>query len=110
MGLFGKRQRDADSAGVQERERVAPPYKIVLARGVQEQLDAVESEASPEAYSVVYTAISSLGSTPWPAGTRRRHNAVDGPYHVDAAGYRVTWEVASFQRTVLVGAIFKTAV
>lgn len=107
MGLFGKRRHDAGSAGAPERRTVAPPYKIVLARGVQEQLDAVESEAFPEVYSVVRAAISSLGSTPWPAGTKQTHGSVDGPYAIDAAGYRVTWAVASFDRTVLVETIFK---
>jgi mRNA-degrading endonuclease RelE of RelBE toxin-antitoxin system len=99
MPLFGRTRK---GEGPAEATVVSPPYEIILARGVQEQFDAVE----PEARSAVHTAISARGSRPWPAG-ERHHDSVAGPYHVDVAGYRIVWTVASFRRTVLVGAISK---
>jgi hypothetical protein len=99
MPLFGRTRKDEGPA---EAQVVSPPYEIILARGVQEQFDTVE----PQARSAVHTAISARGSRPWPAGVKR-HDSVDGPYHVDVAGHRITWTVASFRRAVLVDAIFK---
>lgn len=103
MGLFGKRRNESSAETVAKEPRVvSPSYKIVLQRGVQEQLDAVDRAAFPD----VHAAIGALGVQPWPAG-ERGGGPVDGPYTAHVAGYQITWTVGGAMRTVLVGAIFK---
>jgi hypothetical protein len=83
----------------------SPEYRIVLQRGIQEGLDAVDSASFAE----VNAAIASLGGRPRPADSRPRDRNVDGPYSMNVAGYRITWMVSDHMRNVLVQAIFKPA-
>jgi mRNA-degrading endonuclease RelE of RelBE toxin-antitoxin system len=71
---------------------------VVLARGVNEQLEAVSATSREQ----VLTALNTLMVNPQTQDKGRPilHGSVD------AGGYRIGYAVNSYEKTVLVGAIF----
>lgn len=77
--------------------QVGQPYQVVLARGADDQLAAVDRAS----HSEVHAAIGALAAAPKPSGTGG-HDLIMGPFHSDAGGHRITWMVNDADRTVLV--------
>ena len=86
-------------------DKVSPPYKIILARGVDSALASVE----PTAHSEVSSAISALSTTPFPLGISRRdrRGVTGGPYNKEAGGYHIGWATNNVDRVALVLEITK---